>query len=438
MIPSISSISEQTIQPHISLNSNVRGLKPSATLAINELSNSLIEQGKKIYKFGLGQSPFPVPPIVVEALEENAFQKDYLPVKGLLPLRVAVAEFNEEVLGISCSFEDVIIGPGSKELLFLLQLVYGGDLILPAPSWVSYVPQASIIGNQVYWLPTQEQKDWRLNPETLEAHCKQHPNRPQILLLNYPNNPIGTTYSREELKAIAVVAQKYQVLVLSDEIYGEVHYEGEHISIASFYPQGTIVSSGLSKWCGAGGWRLGTFTFPSNLRYLLDAMAAVASETFTSVSAPIQYAAIRAFEGGDEIDVYLRDSRRILKVIGEAIAEKLRANHVSLPTPKGGFYLFPNFSHYKEKLHERGILTSRDFCQRLLEETGVAILPASAFGRPENELIARMAYINFDGEKALEVVHREYENKALDAVFLAECCSDTMEGIDVLVEWLKR
>lgn len=438
MVTSTSTISKQKNQPYSNLNSNVKGLKPSATLAINELSNSLIAQGKKVYKFGLGQSPFPVPKSVVKALKKNAFQKDYLPVRGLPKLCSTVAEHNKRVLGISCDGDDVLIGPGSKELLFLLQLVYGGDLILPSPSWVSYVPQASIIGNQVHWLETKENNDWRLSPETLEAHCKQHPNRPQILLLNYPNNPIGTTYSASELEAIAEIAQKHQVLVLSDEIYGEVHYEGKHISIASFYPEGTVVSSGLSKWCGAGGWRLGTFSFPSNLRYLLDAMAAVASETFTSVSAPIQYAAIRAFEGGDDIDLYLRDSRRVLKIIGKTIADKLSANHVSLPKPKGGFYLFPNFSHYKEKLNARGIFTSSDFCQRLLEETGVAVLPANAFGRPDDELIARMAYVNFDGKKALKAARKKYADKPLDAAFLRKYCSETMEGIEVLVDWLKR
>ena len=213
--------------------------------------------------------------------------------------------------------------------------------------------------------------------------------------------------------------------------------KGKHVSIASFYPQGTVVSSGLSKWCGAGGWRLGTFSFPSNLHYLLDAMAAVASETFTSVSAPIQYAAVRAFEGGTDIELYLRNSRRILKIIGESITEVLRKHHISLPTPKGGFYLFPNFSHYSEKLKEKGIETSATLCERLLEETGVAILPANAFGRPDSELIARMVYANFDGAKALEVAQKDYAKCSLDANFLKRCCPDVIEGINALVNWIE-
>src|SRR5690606_12101120 len=108
------------------------------------------------------------------------------------------------------------------------------------------------------------------------------------------SNPHGYTYCNEELKAIAAVAREYRMLVLADEIYGEVHFLGKHTSIAQYYPEGTIVSSGLSKWCGAGGWRLGTFAFPAQLQWLKNAMATAASETYTSTSAPIQYAAVKA------------------------------------------------------------------------------------------------------------------------------------------------
>ena len=117
----------------------------------------------------------------------------------------------------------------------------------------------------------------------------------------------------------------FKVILLSDEIYGELHHQGNHLSIAQFYPEGTIISSGLSKWCGAGGWRLGTFTFPGGLRWLLDAMAAVASETFTSTSAPIQYAAVCAFKGGSEISRYLFHCRRILRALGGVCAANLRS-----------------------------------------------------------------------------------------------------------------
>ena len=189
--------------------------------------------------------------------------------------------------------------------------------------------------------------------------------------------------------------------MLSDEIYGELNFEGNHVSIAKFYPEGTIISSGLSKWCGAGGWRLGTFTFPSSLSWLLDAMASVASETFTSTSAPIQYAAVCAFSGGISIERYLWNSRKILKSLGLLIHKKLAAAGISTPKPEGGFYLFCNFKKHATKLKKRGITTSNDLVQKLLEETGVALLPGSVFGRPEEELTTRLAYVDFDGARGI-------------------------------------
>ncbi|RMF57199.1 MAG: pyridoxal phosphate-dependent aminotransferase, partial [Calditrichaeota bacterium] len=387
--------------PSVNLNLNVRGLGQSDTLAINEQCAELICSGKEIFKFGLGQSPFPVPEQVVEALRANAHQKDYLPVKGLYALREAVADYHRRKDGVQRSADDVLIGPGSKELMFLMQLVYYGDLVIPTPSWVSYAPQAQIIGRQVRWIPTTSANYWLVTPDELEHVCESDPSRPRLLIINYPNNPTGHTYSREHLKELAEVAHKYRILLLSDEIYGEIHHEGKHVSIAQFYPEGTIISSGLSKWCGAGGWRLGTFIFPRTLRWLLDSMAAVASETFTSTSAPIQYAAVRAFQGGPEIETYLTRCRIVLRALARHCTQKLKDVGIKIYEPRGAFYLFPSFSPLQEKLEAHGITTSPQLCKRILEETGVAGLPGTSFGRPEHKLTLRLAYVDFDGEKVL-------------------------------------
>lgn len=424
--------------PQINLNLNVRGLPQSATLAINERSKELQRQNKKVFRLGLGQSPFPVPEPVVQALRDNAHQKDYLPVKGLRELRYAVASYHQRSQGIECREADVLIGPGSKELMFILQLVYYGDLVIPTPSWVSYAPQAHIIGRQLRWLPTHSFNEWRLMPDEIEKLCKRDPERPRIIILNYPSNPTGGTYRIEELKALAQLARKYRVVLLSDEIYGELHFKGQHVSIARFYPEGTIISSGLSKWCGAGGWRLGTFTFPPSLHWLRDAMAVVASETYTSTSAPIQYAAVRAFEGGPEIEDYLFHSRRILRNLGKHCYETLRRAGVAIAEPKGAFYLFPDFTPFKEKLSLRGIHTSEEFSNRLLEETGAAVLPGSVFGREPEELTARMAVVDFDGTAALEAVRNIPPGKGNPYEFLKKYCSTIVEAMDRLCDWLPR
>lgn len=429
---------QETIRSNhfVNLNLNVRGLNQSSTLLINERSNELIKEGKTVYKLGLGQSPFPVPEIVQEALRQNAHQKDYLPVKGLMKLRETIAEFNFRHQGLEGSAEDIMIGPGSKELIFILQLVYYGELIIPTPSWVSYSPQARIVGRHVSWVATSEESEWKLSPEKLDLICRSDPDRPRVVILNYPSNPTGSTYPEDWLKKLAVVARRYNLILISDEIYSLLDHDGTHVSIARYYPEGTIVSSGLSKWAGAGGWRLGTFTFPENLRWLRDAMAIVASETFTSTSAPIQYAAITAFESHPEIDDYLFHSRRILKTLGNYFANRLREKYITVPTPKGGFYLFPNFNIYREKLAAKGILTSFELCEAILQDTGVAFLPGIDFGRQPEELTCRIAYVDFQGEMVLNKAMTEYKGIPLDNKFLSKYCSKMVYAIKRLADWL--
>ena len=421
----------------LSLNLNVRGMSLSATLYINELSNKLKEQGTKIYRFGLGYSPFPVPQIVVEELRANAFQKDYQQVKGLLSLREAVADYHSRRNDLQCNAENILIGPGSKELMFLLQFVYYGDILIPTPSWVSYAPQAKIIGRQIVWINKKENHRWRLLPDDLHRICMSDPSRPRLVILNYPSNPTGVTYRKEELEELASVARKFRIIVLSDEIYGELDFSGTHTSIARFYPEGTIVSGGLSKWCGAGGWRLGTFTFPDSLKNLIDTMAAVASETFTATSAPIQYAAVKAFKGGIEIERYLWNARKILKALGEKIRGILVYADIVCPEPDGAFYLFCNFNNYADKLRAKNIFTSAEMTTKLLEETGVAILPGSVFGRPESEFTARLAYVDFDGSRALAAAETFSPEDQITDEFLTIYCSTIIDGVEKIAAWIK-
>lgn len=413
----------------------------SPTIAINEHSNELRAAGREVFKLGLGQSPFPVPDSVVQVLRAHAAEKDYLPVHGLRSLRDAVAEYHRqrhglEGIGSGVSGDGVLIGPGSKELLFLLQLSYYGDLVLPSPSWVSYPAQAGILGRRVRWVPTRRSERFALRASALREIAREDHDRPRLLLLNYPCNPTGYTLTEAELQAIAEVARAHRMVVLSDEIYGELHHRGEHLSIAPFYPEGTIVSAGLSKWCGGGGWRLGTFLFPPQLSWLREAMAAVATETFTSTCAPIQYAAVRAFAGGSEIDDYLARSRRLLAALGRHVAATLRSAGAHCDDPDGGFYLFPDFETHRESLGARGIGDATALCTRLLEDTGVAILPGVAFGRPAHELTCRLAYVNFDGGAVLDAVAQKSASEALDEQFLRSACPRTCRAIDRLCDWL--
>ncbi len=425
-------------QHEVHLNLNVRGLPVSATLGINEQSNQLLAEGKQVFKLGLGQSPFPVPAPVVRELQTNAHQKDYLPVKGLPALCDAVAGYYRRTQGLSLRGEDILIGPGSKELMFILQLVYYGDLVIPTPSWVSYAPQAHIIGRHVRWLQTQAENNWLLTSAELEKLCAKDPTKPRIVILNYPNNPTGCSYSTEQLQELAATARKYKIILLSDEIYGELNYQGNHQSIARYYPEGTIIASGLSKWAGAGGWRLGTFAFPAELDWLLDAMAVVASETFTATSAPIQYAAVSAFKGGDELEYYLMQSRRILRSLSGWIWQSLSEAGLKVARPDGAFYMLPDFEPLRPQLEARGIENSEQLCQRILDETGVAMLPGSCFGRPEQELTLRLAFVDFDGARSLAAAEQVPADQELNDDFLRQYCEKVLTAIERVCDWLQQ
>ena len=411
----------------MNINNNIVSLKTSATLAINELSQQLIADGKEVFKFGLGQSPFPVPKIVVDELQKHAHQKDYQNVSGLIGLREEVANYHSNKNQYKYDAESVIIGPGSKELIFQTQLVLDCDLLLPSPSWVSYEPQAQIINKKVHWIKTSAETNWHLDPEELDKTCDSLNSVNKLLILNSPNNPSGTTHGN--LKELAEVAKKHNVVIIADEIYAELDFTGEYKSITHYYPEKTIVSNGLSKWCGAGGWRLGMLVFPDELSYIRDSVRTVASETFTAVSAPIQYAAIKAYS--EDHSEYLENSRLILKMIGDYIYKELSSVGVICQKPQGGFYMICDFSNVINKTHE--INNDKTLCQKILNDIGFAMLPGSDFGMDEDKLLSRIAFVDFDGSKALKMISKE---KPSPDNFLDLTCPKIVKGTSLLKDWI--
>ncbi|WLD59459.1 pyridoxal phosphate-dependent aminotransferase [Salinispirillum sp. LH 10-3-1] len=385
----------------MNLNHYLRPIQHSETLLINERSASLA-QTRPIHRFGFGQSPFPVPDALQAALREHAGEKAYLPVQGLPALRQAVAQFHRTQDGVDWQPERTLIGPGSKLLIFAVMAAFTrAEVLLISPSWVSYEPQAHLAGHPVHRLQTTAADHWRLSAAQLDAFCRSrtNPDVPLILVLNYPGNPSGTSYSADELGALAEVMRAHGVLVISDEIYGMLHHKGEHRSLAQWYPEGTLVTGGLSKWCGAGGWRLGVMHVPAALEdSLLPRLFGVASETWSCVAAPIQHAAIKAYEYGPDIQAFVQHQRTLLQEIGNTAADRLNKAGIDTAAPEGGFYLFPDFGRFRTQLAQRGINGSDTLCAALLEEAGVALLPGTAFGMLEEELVARLAYVNFDGK----------------------------------------
>ena len=248
------------------LKNIVKNLKPSSTLKINETSVDLENKGQKIFKFGFGQSPFQVPLDVVNQLKKNAHQNKYLPMQGLKELREVVAKYTSIKKNFNYNSENVIIGPGSKELMFLLHILFDGDIILPIPSWVSYSPQAIIGRNKIQSIQTKRENNWFPTGMEIEKIILKDTSKNYLLFLNSPNNPSGQVC--ENLEEISKVAEKYDLIILSDEIYSELSFEDGFKSISSFCPKKTIISNGLSKWCGAGGWEVGIFYNSISFRWL--------------------------------------------------------------------------------------------------------------------------------------------------------------------------
>ena len=401
----------------------IKKLRPSATLVINEESNKLIKSGKKIYKFGFGQSPFPIPDSVVASLKKNAKKNTYLPMQGLEELRLAVASNLNKVNKNNFVLDDIIIGPGTKELMFLLQMVFKGEILLSSPSWVSYQPQALIANNKTHWIQTTGSSNWFPTAEQIEKKIKSINNKNLLLFINSPNNPSGLICNN--LEEIAKVAKKYKLIILSDEIYSNLTFDNEYKSISNFYPQGTIVSTGLSKWCGAGGWRLGFFAIPAELKELKDSLKIMCSESFTSVSAPIQYAAIEAYKGNHS--TYLNGVKKILSFVGNYVYENLKTNQINISKPEGGFYLFPEFTNAK-------FLSSQEMCKDILNKTGVALLPGSDFGLDEEKMIARLSYTDFNGDIFLK---NTIGSKKLDSADLIKYAPNIVDGISNLKDWAK-
>ena len=401
----------------------VKNLKPSSTLLINEESRRLEKEGKNIYKFGFGQSPFQVPEDIVSELKKNAHHNKYLPMQGLPELRNAIAQFESKKKQNKYNESNIIIGPGAKELMFLLHILFDGEVLLPAPSWVSYKPQAILGRNKYHFIETSREKNWFPSADSIEKIVSKDINKNYLLFLNSPNNPCGLVC--KNLQEISEVVKKYKILVLSDEIYSDLTFESDFRSISDFCPDQTIISNGLSKWCGAGGWRLGYFVIPNQFIKLRESLKVLASETFTSVSAPIQYAAIAAFQ--NDHTEYLNISKNILKSVGNYVYENLRSNKVLISKPQGGFYLMPEFMDKKFK-------TSEDMCKDMLNKAGVASLPGSDFGFSEKKMYARISFTDFNGDEFMKNIPK---NLNIDENILNKFAPKIVEGTKRLKAWVE-
>lgn len=379
------------------LNDSVAELTPSATLGINEAVNQKQARGENIIHLGFGQSSMPMHPLLLDAFSKAAPKTAYAPVLGLPALRSAVAAYLSRTRGLVCSAENIAVGPGSKPILYALLQILKGDLILARPSWVSYLPQARLAGKEVVWVETAPDNRHRITPQALTQAMEQGKMRkmnPRILLINSPSNPTGGMFDEFEVQAIALWARENEVTLISDEIYAEVaHGSKEHVSPARFYPEGCIVTGGMSKGFSAGGWRIGYASFPTNDfgRRVRDALNGLASEIWSAATTPAQEAAITAYGDDPSIDMYVRNCAVLHGYVVNKMHKLLTDMGTVCLRPDGGFYLYPDFCAWHENLGRYGVRSSPQLANWLIDKWNIASLPGTEFGDTPFNLTLRLS-----------------------------------------------
>jgi aspartate/methionine/tyrosine aminotransferase len=418
---------------------SAKRIAPSATLAINELISTIRESGEQVYHMGFGESPFPVHKRVRKALCENSWRQRYLPTQGILELREQISRFYESMFEMQYAPDQIVVGPGSKPLMFAALTALEGPIFLPAPSWVSYQHMGRFLSRDVHHIVTNSSNSYRLEPEQLEIALREHSqnNEQKVLVLNYPCNPTGQTFSARELKEITEVAREFNVIVVSDEIYALTHFrDQEHHSIAKFYPEGTLITSGLSKDRSLGGYRLGTLLLPPEEKQLLRSIIAVGSEIWSSVSAPIQYAGIEAYRTDTNLVDYMRDCAVVHELVTRYVYQRIQEMGVSCPYPLGGFYLFPDWNSQRSSLEKKGVSTSSDLAKHLLRNWYLASLPGSEFGMSPNDLSLRLATVDYDGKSALNHFLKKRKSALKDPDgFVIQIAPSVVEGCNQLEQF---
>ena len=401
---SSSSSSSSGVGP-LTLSPALSSVVLSPTLGSNEKVVALRAAGKFVCHLGFGESPFPVPRVLREALSRHAAAQMYLPTGGLPELQQVAAAYYSRVLGVElgATHEAPVVAPGSKLILYATQLAVSGDLLMPVPSWVSYAPQARMLGQAVIKVPTTLDDDgMHISAEALRAtiHAARAAGHdPRKLLLNSPSNPTGLSIPRANLAELAALCEEERVLILSDEIYGLVQHDpavaaggggggggpagsgaAAYDSAVHYAPGSTLISTGLSKHLSLGGWRLGLGFAPRAVEGLGAALRSIASETWSCVAAPVQMAAIEAFGGGGggaggagaaAVEKHVAHCAAVHSLVTGYLHAQLRAAGVPCPRPSGAFYLYPDFGRDAElraRLERRwGVRSSEELAAALLD-----------------------------------------------------------------------
>lgn len=386
-------------------------IAPSSTLAITAKANAMQAEGIDVIGFGAGEPDFDTPDYIKEAAIraiQDGFTK-YTPAAGIMGLRKAIAHKLQVENNVTYKPEQIVVSNGAKHSLvntFIAILNPGDEVIVPAPFWLSYPEMIKMAYGVPKVLYTRQEEGYRLQPEDLEAAIG--PNT-KAIIINSPSNPTGIVYTREEITALAEIAVKHNLWIVSDEIYEYLVYgEAEHTCIASLSEEiynHTITINGLSKSHAMTGWRIGYIAAP------LEVAKAAANIQSHATSNPNSIAQKAAEAAMDLSQDFAREMVKVFENRSRLMYDGLsQIKGFQLLQPHGAFYCFINIAElYGKKYNDQVIESAADFARIILEEEKVAVVPCADFGAPD---CIRLSYAisEEDIEKGINRLRRFVEN----------------------------
>lgn len=364
------------------LANRVVQLKPSATLAITAKAKALKAQGIDVIGFGAGEPDFDTPQNVKDAAIESikkGFTK-YTVVGGIPELKDAISNRIKADYNLEYSADEIIVSCGAKHSLYnLTQALFdsGDEVIIPSPYWVTYPDQITLTGARPVILETTQKQGFKIDPDDLKKSINKNT---RALILNYPSNPTGSTYSKEELEDITNVALENDLIIISDEIYDKILYNGmQHTPVAALSEEvkrSTILVNGVSKSYSMTGWRIG---YTAGNGEVISAMSKLQGQSTSNPSSISQAAAIEAFNGPQ--DELARRTEQFEKRKNFIVKRLNEIEGFNCFDPAGAFYVFPEISgFFGKKIKGKKIESSVDLTEFLLEHAKVAVVPGLAFG----------------------------------------------------------
>jgi aspartate aminotransferase len=370
----------------------------SATLAANEALARRRERGEPVLPLAFGEAGLPVHPRLTAQLADMADHGAYGPVAGVERLRAAAAGYWSR-RSLPTSPDAVVAGPGSKALLFATLLALGTDVAVPRPSWVSYAAQATLIGAAAHFVPAVPGEGGSCDPAALEAAVRASRRAGQpigAVLVTLPDNPTGRLASPEAIRELCAVAERNDLIIISDEIYRDLVHDpyARFLSPAAVAPERTVVTTALSKHLAVGGWRIGVARMPDGAvgAALRERVLGIASEIWSAATGPVQLAAAVALDEPADLVERVGRSRRLHAVVCQEAARLCAAAGLDVMPPQAAFYLYPDFAPWRDGLRARfGVATGADLAALLLDRYGAGTLPGSAFGESPSCLRLRVA-----------------------------------------------